>query len=161
MVHSYGAPIKTRDCPRQIEPIFQEHLSRAPLLFSSIRLGAEKRLETFSFRQQEKREREHPPPPPLPLPVQCPSRGGRRRTRRWRSCLIVQRGFVARQMPRTEAPPAAPPAPLLSGKRGGGWTGARGWTREATGKRSLDIYSAVGRGDPQKLAAIRSGEITG
>ena len=58
MVHSYGAPIKTRDCPRQIEPIFQEHLSRAPLLFSSIRLGAEKRLETFSFRQQEERERE-------------------------------------------------------------------------------------------------------
>lgn len=57
MVHSYGAPIKTRDCPRQIEPIFQEHLSRAPLLFSSIRLGAEKRLETFSFRQQEERER--------------------------------------------------------------------------------------------------------
>lgn len=116
MVHSYGAPIKTRDCPRQIEPIFQEHLSRAPLLFSSIRLGAEKRLETFSFRQQEKREREHPPPPPRP--VQCPSssRGGRRRTRRWRSCLIVQRGFVARQMPRTEAPPAAPPPPFFLGR---------------------------------------------
>lgn len=60
-------------------------------------------------------------------------------------------GFVARQMPRTEAPL---PALLL-------WEGERRRGREATGKRRFDIYSAVGRGDPQKLAAIRSAEITG
>lgn len=47
MVHSYGAPIKTRDCPPQIEPIFQEHLLERDGLFSRS-ISAEKRLETFS-----------------------------------------------------------------------------------------------------------------
>lgn len=160
MVHSYGAPIKTRDCPRQIEPIFQEHLSRAPLLFSSIRLGAEKRLETFSFRQQEERERASSFSfSPCPMSFQF-----QKRKKTYEALAILSncpKGFRRATDATNGGASCRPPAPLLSGKRGGGWTGARGWTREATGKRSLDIYSAVGRGDPQKLAAIRSGEITG